>query len=77
MWPAISGAGRGTNVRRRRLHPQNFVNYKIPLPARDKQEIIRNVAYKIDAGKRLQTEIVAELDALLPSILDHAFRGEL
>ena len=27
--------------------------------------------------KRLQAETAAELDALLPSILDKAFRGEL
>jgi hypothetical protein len=27
--------------------------------------------------KRLQTEAAAELDALLPSILDRAFKGQL
>jgi type I restriction enzyme S subunit len=32
---------------------------------------------KVDAVKRLQTETAAELDALLPSILDRAFKGEL
>lgn len=32
---------------------------------------------KVDALKRLQTETAAELDALLPSILDKAFKGEL
>jgi len=32
---------------------------------------------EVDALKRLQTETFAELDALLPSILDKAFRGEL
>jgi len=32
---------------------------------------------KVDALKRLQVETAAELDALLPSILDKAFRGEL
>jgi type I restriction enzyme S subunit len=34
-------------------------------------------ATKADALKRLQAETAAELDALLPSILDKAFRGEL
>ncbi len=49
-----------------------------PLP-----EQKRIVAYldtlqaKIDNLKRLQAETTAELDALLPSILDKAFRGEL
>jgi type I restriction enzyme S subunit len=32
---------------------------------------------KVDALKRLQAETAAELDALLPSVLDKAFRGEL
>ena len=32
---------------------------------------------KMDELKRLQAETAAELDALLPSILDRAFRGQL
>jgi hypothetical protein len=31
----------------------------------------------MDALKRLQAETATELNALLPSILDKAFRGEL
>ena len=30
-----------------------------------------------DALKRVQAEAAAELDALLPAILDRAFRGQL
>jgi len=32
---------------------------------------------RMDARKRLQAEIAAELEALLPSILDSAFKGQL
>ena len=32
---------------------------------------------EVDALKRLQAETAAELDALLPAILDRAFKGEL
>jgi type I restriction enzyme S subunit len=32
---------------------------------------------KVDAVKRLQAETAVELDALLPSILGRAFRGEI
>ena len=35
-----------------------------------------NVA-EVDAGKRLQAETAAELDALLPALLDRAFKGKL
>ena len=32
---------------------------------------------KLDALKRLQAETAAELDALMPAVLERAFRGEL
>jgi type I restriction enzyme S subunit len=32
---------------------------------------------RVDTLKRLQIESAAELDALLPSILDKAFKGDL
>ena len=32
---------------------------------------------EVDTLKRLQAETAAELDALLPSVLDKAFKGEL
>ena len=31
----------------------------------------------VDVLKRLQAETAAELDALIPAILDRAFKGEL
>jgi type I restriction enzyme, S subunit len=53
----------------------------IPLPPVPEQR--RIVAYldslqaKVDALKALQAETAAELDALLPAVLDKAFKGEL
>ena len=77
VWPEISGASTGTNVRRRRLNPNNFLNYKMRLPSQETQEKLRQVRAKVDALKKLQAETAAELDALLPSILDRAFDGKL
>jgi len=37
----------------------------------------KKVAAELDALKRLQAETATELDALFPSILDKAFKGEL
>jgi type I restriction enzyme, S subunit len=54
---------------------------QISLPPLDEQH--RIVAYldalqaQVDALKKLQTQTAAELDALLPAILDRAFNGEL
>jgi len=53
----------------------------IDLPSLPEQR--RIVAYlddlqgKVDAFKRLQAQTAADLDAMLPSILDRAFKGEL
>ena len=77
VWPEISGASLGTNVRRRRLNPKEFLDYKIPLPSRETQLTLRKVRAEAGALKRLQVETAIELDALLPSILDRAFKGDL
>ncbi|HET9410050.1 MAG TPA: hypothetical protein VFO39_22630 [Candidatus Sulfotelmatobacter sp.] len=77
IWPNISGASTGTNVRRRRLNPKDFLNYPIPVPSRATQEKLREVRARVDALKHFQEETGTELDAFIPSILDKAFRGEL
>jgi type I restriction enzyme S subunit len=41
------------------------------------QQRLREVKAKVGTLKRLQAETAAELDAMLPSILDRAFCGEL
>jgi type I restriction enzyme S subunit len=38
---------------------------------------LNNVQMKVDGLKHVQTETAAELDALLPSVLDRAFSGDL
>jgi type I restriction enzyme S subunit len=45
----------------------------------DQQRIVEyldSLQPKVDALMRLQAETAAELDTLLPAILDRAFRGE-
>ena len=53
----------------------------IPVPPLPEQRRIvaelNALQAEVDALKRLQAETAAELDALLPSILDKAFKGEL
>lgn len=65
----------GTNVRRRRLNPKEFLDYKMPVPSLQTQITLRNAKAEVDALKILQAETSAELDALLPAILDRAFDG--
>jgi type I restriction enzyme S subunit len=55
--------------------------FPVPLPSLDKQrEIVAELDVlkgKVDAVKALQEETAAELNAMLPTILDKAFKGEL
>ena len=49
----------------------------IPFPSSLPVSEQRRIVAELDALKRSQAETTAELDALLPSILDKAFKGEL
>lgn len=77
VWPQLSGQSGGTNVRRRRLNPQDFLNLEMPWPSEVTQRVIRDTVERLSGIADLQTETSAELDAMLPAILDKAFKGEL
>ena len=59
----------------------NLQRLKVPVPPLPEQRRIvaelDALQAEVDALKRLQAETAAELDALLPAILDRAFKGEL
>lgn len=62
--------------------PQRFLEQKVISvpPLIEQQRILtylQSLGNKVKELERLQTETAAELDALLPSILDWAFKGEL
>lgn len=77
VWPLLSSISTGTNVRRRRLQPSDFLAYQMPLPPMHTQQRLHETMSKMDAIRRLQAETSAELDALLPSVLDRALKGDL
>jgi restriction endonuclease S subunit len=64
-----------------KINQGHIASFSFPLPLLSEQR--RIVAYlddlqaKVDSLKRLQAETSAELDALLPSLLDKAFKGKL
>lgn len=65
----------------RKLETPKLLDTKVVVPPLSEQHRIvvelDAMQAEVDALKRLQSETAAELDALLPSILDRAFRGEL
>ncbi len=77
FWGRLAHATRGVGARRERTRPEQFLSLEIPMPDLPRQEAGERVSAELDAFKRLQAETAAELDALLPAILDKAFKGEL
>lgn len=77
VWQSLAGTSTGTNVRRRRLHPKEFLAHEIPLPPMETQLKLRQVLDRTDAIGTLQTATEPELNALMPAILDRAFQGRL
>jgi type I restriction enzyme S subunit len=77
FWSKLGSATRGVGARRERTRPEQFLNIELPMPDIEQQKRGEALFAEVDALKHLQTETAAELDALLPSILDRAFKGEL
>jgi type I restriction enzyme S subunit len=65
----------------RKLQTDALLHFEIPVPPlRDQQRIVArldDLQAKVDALRVLQEKTAAELDALMPSILAKAFRGDL
>ncbi len=66
------GAGRN-----RTLSMKGLANIRVPIPPYDKQLWFDDLQHKVQQAERLREEVGTELDALLPSVLDKAFKGEL
>lgn len=73
----VGEASPGSADRNRTLGTKAFLRIPIPVPEYSKQVWFDSLCRRLDALKHLQAETAAELDALLPAILDSAFRGEL
>lgn len=74
VWPSLSGASTGTNVRRRRLNPSDFLQYQFPLPPHQAQLAVRRARRRMNEMQPMRDQN-AQLDALLPATLAHAFNG--
>lgn len=73
----IGEASPGSADRNRTLGVKALGQIPIPIPPFEQQLWFDDLCGRVDTLKRLQAETAAELDALLPSILDRAFKGEL
>ncbi|XXY46565.1 N-6 DNA methylase [Sorangium sp. So ce269] len=65
VWPRLAGASSGTNARRRRLHPNAFLELEVPVPPRGTQELIRDVRAWSVTVDQLRSAVAEHLDASL------------
>jgi type I restriction enzyme S subunit len=76
-WKAISGASTGTNVRRRRLHPKEFLAREIRLPPIEEQgrivTQIEELVMKVETARGLRHHAVTETDDLWRTIAAEVF----
>ena len=77
IWKTVAVGSKGLGDRRQQVQPAQVLAHELWLPPMEWQNRLAEVYTEVDALKRLQAETAAELDALLPSILDRAFRGQL
>lgn len=70
-------ATRGVGARRERIRPELFLAIDIPMPTAEKQAVAVRWLDRLESLRQLRAKATPKLDALLASILDKAFRGEL
>jgi type I restriction enzyme S subunit len=75
--PFVQEATRGVGARRERTRPEQFLNIRLPMPPLDKQIYAVRILKKCEEVLRVRASLALELETLLPSVLDRAFRGEL
>jgi type I restriction enzyme, S subunit len=73
----IGIASPGGAGRNRTLGLQALANIEVPVPDYEKQLWFDDFLDKVNALRELQSASEEELSALMPSILDKAFKGEL
>jgi type I restriction enzyme S subunit len=77
FWGKLGRATRGVGARRERTRPEQFLDIEIPIPTIERQAESECVFAQMEVLNKLQAETAAELEALQPSVLDKAFKGEL
>jgi len=75
VWKQLAVHSKGVGARRERLKPENFLAHEIWLPPLVWQHKIKTTADKLATLKVDRDSTTQQLDALLPAILDRAFKG--
>jgi type I restriction enzyme S subunit len=78
-WTQVIEEKKGTG--QPNVNGKKLANIRVPIPPLAEQrrivEYLDSLAIKVEELKELQAQTFVELDAMIPSILDKAFKGEL
>ena len=74
VWPTLAEISGGTNARRRRLQPTDFLRYEMPVPPMVKQLELRAIYQHAQALRVKHIAIREANSALLPATLERVFK---
>lgn len=77
FWSRLGAATRGVGARRERTRPEQFLELRIPMPEVADQEFAARTFERLGPLRTLQSQVVNELEAIAPAVLNRAFRGEM
>ncbi|MAT73450.1 MAG: restriction endonuclease subunit S [Planctomycetaceae bacterium] len=73
----VGEASPGSADRNRTLSSKKMLNIEVPVPPFELQQQFDELLSRVSAARNARAQAANARDALLPSILDRAFRGEL
>jgi type I restriction enzyme S subunit len=76
FYSRLKDLSRGVGGRRERVRPELFIELEIPMPDIQRQRKAVEIFSMFPALRAAQAETWKELSALMPSVLDRAFKGE-
>jgi type I restriction enzyme S subunit len=77
IWAEIATGSKGLGDRRQRVHPERVLGHRLFLPPLEWQLQMFKVRSELTKLDQFRSELQNEINALLPAILDRAFKGEL
>ncbi len=73
VWPLLGEASKGTNLRRRRLHPREFLRIQMLLPGLPAQERLHKIRRAMAQARELRMRAQQEMAAVAPSAVHSVF----
>lgn len=77
VWRSVAEGSSGLGDRRQRVQPAQLMKHAMMLPPMEWQQKIAAIRKSVAKHAKIHVESLPEIDALLPAILDRAFKGEL